>query len=146
MLTTDLQKFYIGLYSEYILDTGLNGFEIAKAMLAVLPGGLEYNSISKLSETRLELHLGTDVLTIEALPEYPDVVSLTIGDDTIVAWDNYEIDDFLNKHAVFPKIAEMLTLDYLTNWNEQVQSASLSDDAWTQSLAVLLDTRLVYLH
>ena len=140
-VSTNIKEFYIGLYAEYIFSIDSLEFDKAVVLLQLLPGLTGYNIIERLSDTTVHLQIGEVVLTITTYPDCPDVVSVAIEDDSIVADDVTDIESFLSKHNVYPNLPGMLTLNYIKAWNHKVQTTTVSVDDTVKYLKTLIDVR-----
>ena len=140
-ISANIKEFYIGLYAEYIFSIDPFEFDKAVVLLQLLPGLTGYNVIERLSDTTIHLQIGEIVLTITTYPDCPDVVSVSIEDDAVVADDVTDIESFLSKHNVYPNLPGMLTLNYIKAWNHKVQTTTVSVDDAAQYLKTLIDVR-----
>lgn len=144
-VSTNIKEFYIGLYAEYIFSIDPFEFDKAVVLLQLLPGLTGYNVIERLSDTTVHLQIGEIVLIITTYSDCPDVVSVSIEDDSVVADDVTDIESFLSKHNVYPNLPGMLTLNYIKAWNHKVQTTTVSVDDAVQYLKTLIDVRCAHL-
>ncbi len=142
MTVDDIIDTYAALYASYILIAAHTGYEIANSMIRILPGGIGYNTITKLSDNTLKLTIYVHEIIIPVTEDDNEIVTVLIDNLPCVTWDHDDVFWFLIEHHIYPEWAEMLDETYLRNWCKYIDNTYIFYDPYALSLANKLKDHL----
>lgn len=136
LTTDDIICTYATIYASYILCTAHTGYDIAKAMLRVLPKGENYiTNITPITDDKLKLTIDCHEIIIPITWDRNEIVTIVVDGKSYVAWDEDEVVDILTSLHVYPEDRDMLTLEYLTDWCKHLKDTYIFYDPYSQCLA-----------
>ena len=131
----EIKYYYTDLYAEFLYKAGRLPFDKAKAMLKILPGGSNYNTLTQLSERTKQFTVGNRKIIISNSAECSQIVTIHLDGDDIDAWPNSDLNEVLYDYELYPADATMLTESYVRNWGQQLHDKYLFIEPWCDSLS-----------
>ena len=131
----DIKYYYTDLYAEFLYKAGRLPFDKAKAMLEILPGGSDYNTLTQLSEQTKQFTVGGRKINISSSTESNQVVIVQLDGDAIDAWPDSDLNEILYDYELYPTDATMLTESYVRNWGQQLHDTHIYIEPWCDSLS-----------
>lgn len=130
-----IKYYYTDLYAEFLYKAGRLPFDKAKAMLKILPGGPDYNTLTQLSDQTKQFTVGGRKINISSSTESDQLVIVQLDGDDIAAWPNSDLYDVLYDYELYPTNADMLSDCYVRNWGKHLHDTHIYIEPWCDSLS-----------